>query len=193
MVMRYSKGVPNNRGASGFLSLRITNENVQETIAYVKNKWSEFVPDRIFDYYFLDDDYNRLYMTEQRMGKIFTIFSALAIFIAGLGLFGLSSFTAEQRSKEICVRKVLGASVRSIMVLLSKETLIMVLISTIVAWPVAYYFMNRWLQDFAYRIDLSFLTFILSSFTALIIGLITISFQAFRAATANPIDALKYE
>lgn len=179
--------------ALNYLSLRIKTENVKEIVAFVENKWREFVPDKIFEYYFFDDDHNQLYMAEQRTGKIFTTFSVLAILIACLGLFGLSSFTAEQRSKEIGIRKVLGASVQAIIILLSRETMILFLISTIIAWPISYYVMNQWLQDFAYRIDLSFLTFIFSSLAALIIGLTTVSFQAIKAALANPVEELRYE
>ena len=180
-------------GTSSYLSIRTTTDGLEETIAFIEKKWREFVPDRIFDYHFFEDDYNQLYVTEQRTGKIVSTFSILAIFIACLGLFSLSSFTAEQRSKEIGIRKVLGASVQGIVVLLSRETLILVLIGTIIAWPISYYTMNRWLQDFAYRIDLSFYSFIVSALAVLVIGVITVSFQAVKAALTNPVMSLRYE
>jgi len=180
-------------GTSSYLSIRTITDGLEETIAFVDKKWREFVPDKIFDYYFFEDDYDQLYVTEKRTGRILSTFSILAIFIACLGLFGLSSFTAEQRSKEIGIRKVLGASVQGIVVLLSRETLMLILIGTMIAWPISYYTMKYWLQDFAYRINLSFDSFIVSSLAALFISMVTVTFQAIKAALANPVKSLRYE
>ncbi|MDP6037609.1 MAG: FtsX-like permease family protein, partial [Candidatus Latescibacteria bacterium] len=148
---------------------------------------------RPFNYWFLDEILQNAYFQEQRFGQAATIFSGLAVFVACLGLLGLAAFTAEQRTKEIGVRKVLGASIPNIIMLLSKEFLALVLISNIIAWPIAYYLMSQWLQDFAYHIDLSFLTFIAGGLLALLIALATVSLLAFRAARSNPVDALRYE
>lgn len=132
-------------------------------------------------------------MQEQRAGNVFSIFSILAIFIACLGLLGLTYFMTEQRTNEISVRKVFGASVPSIMAILSKEVVILIGISTLIAWPIAYYFMNNWLRDFAYRVELSLMTFILASIVAFLVAFLTISQRAYKAATANPAELLKDE
>lgn len=132
-------------------------------------------------------------MQEQRAGNVFSIFSILAIFIACLGLLGLTYFMTEQRTNEISVRKVFGASVPSIMAILSKEVVILIGISTLIAWPIAYYFMNNWLRDFAYRVELSLMTFILASIVAFLVAFLTISQRAYKAATANPAVLLKDE
>ena len=187
MVIFYNPDITN------YLSLKISENNIQETIAYIEDKWKEFVPNKILEYYFFDDDYEQLYLAENRTGKIFSVFSALAIFIACLGLLGLSSYTAEQRSKEIGIRKVLGASVQSIINLLSKETIALVGISSVLAWPAAYYLMRNWLQDFENQINIGVGEFILSTTVALFLGLMIVGFQAYKAAVSNPVEALKYE
>ena len=146
-----------------------------------------------FSYRFLDDSFNEMYNSEQRVGKIAMIFSILAIFIACLGLFGLATFIAEQRTKEIGIRKVLGASVNGIVQLLSKDFLKLVLIAFVIAVPISWWAMHRWLQDFAYRINISWWIFIIAGFLALVIALLTISFQAIKAAIANPVKSLKTE
>jgi putative ABC transport system permease protein len=129
----------------------------------------------------------------KRQGKLFLIFSCLAIFIACLGLFGLASFNAMQRTKEIGIRKVLGASVPGVVGLLSREFLILVAVSNLIAWPIAWYFMDKWLQDFAYKISISVWVFIAAGTLALLIALFTVAFQAIKTAVSNPIHALKYE
>jgi putative ABC transport system permease protein len=134
-----------------------------------------------------------LYRAEERLGKIFSAFSFLAIFIACLGLFGLASFTAEQRTKEIGIRKVLGASVSNIIFLLSKEFTRWVIVANLIAWPVAYLAMRRWLESFAYRVGITPWAFLLSAFMALVIAFLTVSFQAVKAALANPVDCIRYE
>ncbi len=180
-------------GRGNYISVRIGSENISKTLTFLEKTWQSFAPGQPFEYSFLDDDFDRLYRAEQRAGQIFTAFSVLAGFIACLGLFGLASFTAEQRTKEIGVRKVLGASLSSIITLLSKEFLKWVLIANIIAWPVSYYAMNRWLQNFAYRISIGPWVFLLAAFIALGIALLTVSFQSVRAALASPVDSLRYE
>ncbi|MFW5943682.1 MAG: ABC transporter permease [Bacteroidota bacterium] len=163
------------------------------TIAYLKSTWNIFNPGKPFQYSFLKNDWESKYMQEQRAGNVFSIFSILAIFIACLGLLGLTYFMTEQRTNEISVRKVFGASVPSIMAILSKEVVILIGISTLIAWPIAYYFMNNWLRDFAYRVELSLMTFILASIVAFLVAFLTISQRAYKAATANPAESLKDE
>ena len=176
-----------------YLAIRLHPGNVAEAISAVEETWKKLAPNQPFSYTFLDQDYARLYNREQQMSHVFQIFSGLAILIACLGLFGLAAFTTQQRTKEIGIRKILGASVSGIVCLLSKDFLKLVLIANIIAWPIAYYAMNQWLQSFAYRIDLGISTFILSGLIALLIALLTVSYQAIKAARANPVEALRYE
>ena len=177
----------------GFVSFKLRADNLSETIAFIEQTWEQFAPGQPFEYSFLDDRFNRIYENEQRIGDIFGVFAFLSIFIACLGLYGLASFTAEQRRKEIGIRKVLGASIASILGLLSKEFMKLVIISFVLAAPIAYYFMNEWLTEFEYRTDLKPLTFILSGVLALIIAWLTMSSQSFLAAKANPVTSLKDE
>jgi len=151
------------------------------------------IPSMPFSYRFMDDAFDNMYRAEQRVGKVAVSFAILAIVIACLGLFGLVTFAAEQRTKEIGIRKVLGASVSSIVALLSKDLLLLVLIASLIAFPVAWYAMHRWLQDFAYRIDISWWIFAEAGISALLIALITVSFQAIKAAMANPVNSLRTE
>lgn len=176
-----------------YLSIRIRSDDIATTLDFLKTRWREVVSNRPFDYFFLDDDYNKLYRTEEQIGTLFGLFSILAIFVASLELFGLASFTAQLRIKEIGIRKVLGASVSNLVLMLSKEFAILVGIANLIAWPIAYYSMHRWLQDFAYRIDLGIWAFVLSGFLALFIALSTVSYQAWKVARTNPVDALRYE
>ena len=134
-----------------------------------------------------------MYQKETKLGQIFSYFTVIAIFIACLGLFGLASFITEERTKEIGIRKVLGGSVSDIVMLLSRGFTKWIVLANFIAWPVAYYFMNKWLQNFAYRVNLSVWIFILSGLAALAIALLTVSYQSIKAATANPVEALKYE
>jgi putative ABC transport system permease protein len=182
-----------NRWQPAYFAVRLKPGNVAEGVAAVREIWKEFVQTTPFEFSFLDQDYQKLYDGEQRMSKVFMTFSVLAIFIACLGLFGLASFTVEQRTKEVGIRKVLGASVPGIIGLLSSEFAKLVLISNLIAWPIAYYAMNKWLQDFAYRIDVAWWMFAVAGGLALLIALITVSAQAVKAALANPVEALKYE
>jgi putative ABC transport system permease protein len=176
-----------------YVSVRIHPENIPQTLAFIRNKWNAFVPGQPFEYFFLDDDFGRLYKAEKKVGQIFSAFAILAVLVACLGLFGLASFTAEQRTKEIGIRKVLGATVPNIVVLLTKEFSKWIFLANIVAWPIAYFAMNRWLHNFAYRISIGPWMFFLAAFFALLIALFTVSYKAIKAAIANPVDALKYE
>lgn len=176
-----------------YISVRLSTENISETIGYVENTWRDFAPNKPFEYSFLDEDYNNLYINEQQTRKLFSIFSFLAIFIACLGLFGLASFIADRRTKEIGIRKVLGASVLRIVQILNKSFMKWVLLANLIAWPAAWFVMNRWLQNFAYRIDLSWWMFVLAALLALVIAFITVSFQTVKAALRNPVDSLRYE
>ncbi len=153
----------------------------------------KFSPNYPFNYSFFDEVFDRAYHTEQRMVNIFSSFAILAILIACLGLFGLTAFAVEQRTKEIGIRKVVGASVPGIAILLSKQFTKWVLIANIMACPIAHYAMNKWLQNFAYRINIGWWTFLLAGAMALVIAILTVSYQAIRAATANPVEALRYE
>ncbi|MGH7493756.1 MAG: FtsX-like permease family protein [bacterium] len=177
----------------GLMSFRFKAENTAALIAYLESKWKEFAPDQPFAYSFLDQRFGAMYKTERRVGDIFSVFAGLAIFTACLGLLGLASFTAEQRTKEIGIRKVLGATVGSVTTLLSKDFVKLVLVANLLAWPLAYFMMNRWLQDFAYRIHISWWMFALAVGLSLLIALLTVSTQAIKAALANPVETLRYE
>ena len=175
------------------LSLTVETENIGKTLNFIEKRWQELQLGNTFSYFFLDEDFNRQYGSEERMGRLFSIFTILGIIIAGLGLFGLASFMAEQRTKEIGIRKVLGASVSGLILLISKDFTKWVLMANLIAWPVAYFFMNNWLQNFAYRTNLALWIFALSGVIALAIALLTVSYQAIKAALANPVEALRYE
>lgn len=175
------------------ISVRVRPENIRETIGFIESKWTEFDSQYPLEYVFVDDQFDSLYRAEERLGQLFGYFTALAIVIGCLGLFGLTSFTAEQRTKEIGIRKVLGASVPSVIMLLVREFTKWVLLAVLIAWPIGYFVMKTWLQNFHYRISLGFDTFLLAALLALIISIITVSYQSIRAALANPADSLKYE
>ena len=168
-------------------------DKITSTVEYIKKTYNSFNPSYPLNFHFLDDDYDNLYRTEQRMGKIFGYFSFLAIIISCLGLIGLSSFMTERRTKEIGIRKINGAKSNEIFSLLSKEYIIWVMISIIIACPIAWYVMNKWLQNFAYRINIGWWVFALAGVIALLIALLTVSFQSYRAASKNPVEALRYE
>ncbi|NUM80558.1 ABC transporter permease [bacterium] len=176
-----------------YIAVRIAPKDFRETIAHIENKWNTVVPEYPFEFFFLDEDLNKLYKSQDNLGKLVGYFAALAVIVACLGLFALASFTAEQRTKEIGIRKVLGASVGGIVGLLSKEFLKLVLLSNAIAWPVIYYVMDSWLNGFAYRTSISLMSFVLAALMGLAIAFLTVSFQAIRAAVANPAKSLKYE
>lgn len=180
-------------GAGRYTAIKIVAEDTKGTVGYIEDVWKKYAIDQSFEYTFLDDDFEQLYLDEERTRKIVTIFTVLALFIASLGLFGLSSYIAEQRTKEVGIRKVLGASVPNIYLLLSKDILKLVAIATVISWPITYMTMNRWLENFAYRIEFNQLLFIISGAIAFIIAQATVTSQALRAANSNPVKALKYE
>jgi putative ABC transport system permease protein len=181
------------RANSGNMALRINSRDIPGLIARVEDKWRAIAPGQPFSYSFMDDDFNALYLSEQRMGRISLSFSLLAIFIACLGLFGLTAYAAEQRTKEIGIRKVLGATVTNIIGLLSGDFLKLVILAALITFPFAWWAMHNWLQDFAYRIAISWEVFALAAVMAAGIALLTVSFQAFRAALANPVKSLRTE
>ena len=189
-----SPDIPNilNRTINDF-AIKINSDDIPGTLAFIEDKFKKHSPDYPFNYSFLDERVDRMYRSEQRLGQIFSYFTFIAIFISCLGLFGLASFTAEQRTKEIGIRKVLGASVSGILMLISREFMKWVLAANVLAIPIAYIAMNRWLQNFAYRTHFGIWTFVISVAMALMIALISVSYQSVKAATANPVDSLRYE
>jgi len=176
-----------------YLSLTVKTENLSETLSFVKKKWNELQLGRLFTYFFLDEDFNRHYQSEESLGRVYVALTILAIFLSCLGLAGLSSFTAEQRTKEIGIRKVLGASVPKILILLVSEFIKWVVAASVIAWPVAYFIINKWLQGFAYRTSPNFWVFGLSAGFALFIAMLTVSYQSVKAAITDPVNSLRYE
>lgn len=179
--------------SEGNISIRINSASIPSVIEQVKNKWTEMAPGRPLDFSFMDEQFNKLYTAEQKTGQIIIMFALLAILIACLGLFGLVTYAAEQRTKEIGIRKVLGANVSSIVTMIAKDFLRLVIIASFIAFPVAWWAMNKWLQDFAYRVNLSWWIFIAAGLLTVVIALTTISFQAIKAAIANPVKSLRTE
>ncbi len=180
-------------GNFSYATIKVRAQRLSETLAFVESAWKEFEPDKGFIYSFLDDLLWQSYQTEDRISQLTTYFSGLAIFIACLGLLGLASFTAARRTKEIGIRKVLGATVTNLIGLLSQEFLWLVLIANLIAWPLAYFAMAKWLGNFAYRIEIGWWVFALAGGSAVLIALLTVSTQAIKAALANPVEALRYE
>jgi putative ABC transport system permease protein len=178
---------------NGNISVRIGSTDIPHVVAQIKNKWKAMAPSQPFDYSFMDEDFNRWYTTEQRTGQIFITFAVLAIVIACLGLFGLITYAAEQRVREIGIRKVLGASVNNIAGMLSVDFLKLVLISSVIAFPIAWWAMHKWLEDFAYRVSISWWIFFVSGVLALLIAVLTVGFQAIKAGVANPVKSLRVE
>jgi len=176
-----------------FVALKIQPAQVAQTIDDLKRTWESFFPNRPFVYSFLDDQFARFYEAEQIAGKLTSIFSILTIVIACLGLFGLAAYTTERRTKEIGIRKVLGSSVSNIVALLFKEFVKLVLIANVIAWPIAYFALNQFLQVYAYRISINWLTFVVVGASTFLLALLTVSTQALKAALANPVEALRYE
>lgn len=180
-------------GGCNLLSVHVSAGQLPATLTAITNKWKAVIPGKPFSYYFLDEFFDRQYRSEERFGRLFLNFAILAIFISCLGLLGLASYSTMQRTKEIGIRKVMGASVSGIVNLLSKEFLWLVIISFFIAAPVAWYFMHRWLKDFAYRIDISWWVFAIAVLAAVVIAFLTVSFQAIKAAIANPVKSLRTE
>jgi putative ABC transport system permease protein len=175
------------------LILRIHNENIPATLSYIEKTWNKFSPDRPLEYSFLDDKFNARYQSEEKLAKSIGVFAFISIMISCLGLLGLAAFTIERRTKEIGIRKVLGASIGGILSILFKESTKWVVISNLIAWPIAWYLMDRWLQTFAYQVNIKWWIFLLAGFVTMIVALSTISFQTIKAAIKNPVDSLKYE
>lgn len=173
--------------------IRLQNENIMHTMQQIEKTWNSFIREQAIEYFFLDDNFDNLYRAEIKAGRIFSVFSILSLLVTCLGLLGLSAFTAVKRTKEIGIRKVHGASVPVILRLLSRETIGLIIISSLIGWPVVYYIMHRWLQNFTYRTSINPWIFLLSTGIGLIISLAVVLYQSFRAARINPVEALKYE
>jgi putative ABC transport system permease protein len=190
LLMRMPSFQNNNYGR---LSIKISGNNINSAMNTIREAWRKLQPETPFEYTFLDERFQKLYNSEQQQGNLFTIFSFIAIFIACLGLFGLSAFTITQRVKEIGVRKVLGASIPQIVTELSKDFLKLVLIASVIALPIAWYSMSKWLLDFAFRISIQWWVFVMAGIIAVVIAFVTISFQSIKAAMANPVKSLRSE
>lgn len=174
-----------------FMAMKLNPGNVVQSVAEVRGVWKQYLPQHEFEYQFLDESFNSLFDQEKRLSTLFTIFSGLAILISCLGLFGLASFTMEQNRKSVAIRKVMGASVSNILYMMSKDFLKLVLIGMVVASPVAYYAMSKWLQGFAYSVDFGWLVFIYAAVVALVVAFATVSYHSLKAATTNPVNSLK--
>jgi putative ABC transport system permease protein len=177
----------------GYLTVKLAAQDYQKTITDIEKLWKEFTANNPLQYYFLDDDFAGMYRQEKQNAQMAVIFSVLALFIAVLGLFGLTSYTVEQRTKEIGVRKAMGSSVAGIYVVISREVVVLVAVSALIASPLVYYFAGRWLESFHYRIEVGLPVFIAGFAVALAIALLTISYRILRAARVNPASSLKYE
>jgi putative ABC transport system permease protein len=175
------------------VAVKMKTAGISNTINSVKNVWNKFSPEYPLEYKFLDENFEQMYKAEDKLKSLLWIFTGIAIFVGCLGLFGLAAYTAERRKKEVGIRKVLGASTEGVVLLLSKDFIKLVIISLLIASPVAWYFMNKWLQDFAYRIHISWWIFIITAFIAISIAFATVSFQAIKAALANPVKSLRTE
>lgn len=175
------------------VAVKMKTADIGSTINQVKKTWDQFTPDYPLEYKFLDESFERMYQSEDKLRSLLWIFTTMAIFVGCLGLFGLAAYTAERRRKEVGIRKVLGASTRGVVVLLSKDFIKLVIIALLIASPFAWYFMNKWLQDFAYRINISWWIFLVAGVLTILIALLTVSFQAIKAAVANPVKSLRSE
>ena len=176
-----------------FYSCKVKARDISKTIAQLKQTYESFFPGNPFDYFFLDEFFNQQYQADQQFGQVFGLFAGLAILVACLGLLGLSSFATTQRTKEIGVRKVLGASVSNLLLLLSKDFIKLVLLANLVAWPLTYWGIGQWLDNYAFRIDVSWWLFVLPGLLVLLIALLTVSYQTIKTARANPVKTLRYE
>jgi putative ABC transport system permease protein len=181
------------RMASPFVYIKLDQDNIQDALRYTEEVWTELYPDQPFSYSFLSDRFYEQFGSDEKRGFIFTVFTILAIVIASLGLFGLTSYMVEQRSREIGIRKVFGASELVIIRLISLEFLTLVLIAIILAAPVSYYLMTDWLENFVYRTQPGVMVFVLSAIITIVVTFITVNIRAWRAAIANPVDSLRVE
>jgi putative ABC transport system permease protein len=173
--------------------VRTNSSDISNTLSFIQNVWKKVFPDFPFVFSFLDKRIEGMYETEMKLGQSFNYFTLIAILLSCLGLLGLASYMAEKKTKEIGIRKILGATVPNVLLLLTKEFTKFVFLANIIAWPVGYFMMNRWLQNFAYRINIGLWVFIISSLFSLFTAFLTISYQSIKAATANPVDSLRYE
>ena len=176
-----------------FALLKVNASDIGSVVSFAEKTWNELLPEYPFEFHFFDEDFDRMYQRDSRLGDPLGIFSVLAIIIASLGLFGLASFTAEERRKEVAIRKVLGASHARVTYLLCKDFLLLVLLANLIAWPLGRWIMGNWLNGFAYHIELGLQIFLYSGLLALLIAFGTIVFHTLKAALANPVMALKYE
>ncbi len=192
LILIMPANTPNNSFYNS-ISIKIAGSNMPSALATVRDTWQKYLADYPYQYTFLDEKFSKLYESEQKQETIFTVFACIAIFIACLGLFGLSAFAISQRVKEIGVRKVLGANVSTIVALLSKDFLKLVIVAAVIAFPIAGYVMNKWLQGFAYRVGIQWWVFLLAAFAAILIALLTVGFQAMKAALTNPVKSLRTE
>jgi putative ABC transport system permease protein len=183
----------NDNNMWGYITVRLNPQNYKSTIAAIEEKWQEFLPNNPLQYYFVDEDFEQMYVQEKQNAQMAVIFSLLAIFIAALGLLGLTSFTVEQKTKEIGVRKAMGSSIAGIYYVISREIVILVSVSALLAWPIIYYIADKWLQSFYFRISPGAFTFVAGFVIALGIALSTISYRIMKAARVNPAQSLKYE
>jgi putative ABC transport system permease protein len=179
--------------AFNWVFIKTTGASMSRVMQFAEKEWQRINPGHPFDYTFVDNSIAMMYQSEMRLSRLFSIFTGVAIFIACLGLFGLASFTVEQRTKEIGIRKILGASISGIVIILSKEYVKWIVLANVLAWPAAYVVMNQWLKNFAYRTDIGISAFFLSAVLALVIALLTVSYQSIKAALANPVESLRYE
>jgi putative ABC transport system permease protein len=179
--------------STGSMSFRIKTDNIAKTIGFLEKEWRAHLSNAPFHYTFLDDRFSAMYRSERRVGQIFALFAGLAVFIGCLGLFGLAAFTSEQRTKEIGIRKVMGATAPEIVSLLMREFLVLIAVANMIAWPVGYFAMNRWLRDFAYRISIGVWIFVAAGILTLFAAILTVVYQATKAALMNPVDSLRYE
>jgi len=177
----------------GYMSVKMAAANYKATLNEIEKKWKEYTANTPMQYYFLDQDFEEMYAQEKRNARMAVIFAVLAIFIASLGLFGLTSFTVEQKTKEIGVRKAMGSSVIGIYMVISREVFVLVTIAAIISWPLIYYIAGKWLENFYYRINISLVTFAAGLLISLGIAVLTISWRIMRAAVVNPAQSLKYE
>jgi len=175
------------------LLVKLSGQHLPETISFLESKWKNVVPDRPFEFRFMDDDYNKLYNAELRLGKVMNLFSTIAVILACLGLFGLSSYAAQQRIKEIGIRKVLGASVSNIVIALSKDFIRLTIIAIVIAFPVSWWATTKWLQDFTYRTDIGWGIYVIAGMITILLAVVTVSLQSIKAAIANPVKSLRTE
>ena len=180
-------------GSGQYASLRVSTSDIPQTLAEIQGVFQRFAPRRAFEYFFLDDEFRNLYRAEENFGWTIGYFTLFAIMISSLGLFGLALFLAEKKTKEIGIRKVLGASAAGLALMLYKEFARLALLADLIAWPVAYVVLNRWLQRFAYRVEITLPTFVLAAIVTLALAFLAVGYQSVKVASANPVKSLRYE